>query len=181
VTHRTFGERTIVVAGILGAIVILLGATRLGFVAVPTPLGDATIMHLPVIIGGILEGPVVGVILGALFGIFSFLQVGSPIFKDPLVSILPRLFIGITAYLAYATFRRVSEYAALIVAAVVGTLTNTILVLGVAVLRGYLTSEAAVGYGIAAAVPEAILAVIVVVAVITAWKRIETGRGKSRV
>ncbi|HEX7586927.1 MAG TPA: ECF transporter S component, partial [Anaerolineae bacterium] len=52
--------RSIVVAGVLGAIAILLGYTRLGFIPVPTPAGNATIMHIPAIIGGILEGWPVG-------------------------------------------------------------------------------------------------------------------------
>ena len=173
--------RKIVMSGVLGAVAILLGATRLGFIPVPTPAGDATIMHVPAIIGGILEGPVVGGIIGTLFGVFSFLQVGAPMFKDPLVSILPRIFIGITAYLAYTALKRVSEYLALVVSAVVGTFTNTILVLGMGTLRGYIPAGLAAGLTLTHGIPEAVIATIIVVAVVTAWKRVETGRGKSRV
>src|ERR671917_1519231 len=84
--------RRIVVAGILGGITVFLGATQLGFIPVPIPLiGSATIMHIPAILGGALEGPVVGLLTGAIFGIFSFLYAAVPIFKDPIVAILPRL------------------------------------------------------------------------------------------
>ena len=173
--------RKIVISGVLAAIAILLGVTRLGFIPVPTAAGNATIMHVPAIIGGIMEGWVVGGIIGAIFGIFSFLQATVPLFKDPLVAIFPRIFIGITAYFTYAGLKKVNEYLALIVAAAVGTLTNTILVLGMAVLRNYMPLPAAMTVVVVNGIPEIIVAAIVVVAVVAAWKRIETGRGKSKV
>ena len=118
--------RRIVVAGLLGAITILLGATRLGFVPVPTPIGDATIMHLPVIIGGILGGSIVGAILGLFFGMFSFIQATIPVFKDPLVVFVPRILIGVTAALSYQMLRRWNEVGAVVAAAIVGAIAVTI-------------------------------------------------------
>jgi uncharacterized membrane protein len=178
--EKTFSVRKIVIAGVLSAISILLGATMLGFIPVPTPAGHATIMHVPAIIGGVVEGPIVGVIVGTIFGIFSFIQATIPAFKDPLVAILPRILIGITAYLTYAGLKRVNEYLALVVAAVVGTLTNTIGVLGMGVLRGYWAPGVALGVGLTQGIPEAIVAAIVTVAVVVVWKRIETGRGRAK-
>jgi uncharacterized membrane protein len=128
-----------------------------------------------------MEGWVVGGIIGTIFGIFSFLQATTPLFKDPLVAIFPRIFIGITAYFTYVGLKKVNEYLALIVAAVVGTFTNTILVLGMAVLRNYMPLPAALTVVAVNGIPEAIVAAIVVVAVVAAWKRIETGSGKSKV
>jgi uncharacterized membrane protein len=150
---------------------------------VPTAAGNATIMHVPAIIGGVMEGWVVGGIIGTIFGIFSFLQATVPLFKDPLVAILPRICIGITAYLSYAGLKqvKVNEYLALIVAGVVGSLTNTTLVLGMAVIRQYLTAPVALGIGLTHGIPEAMVAAILVVAVVAAWKQVETGTGKSRV
>lgn len=179
--EKGFTIRKIVVSGVLGAIAILLGATRLGFIPVPTAAGNATIMHVPAIIGGIMEGWVVGGVIGGIFGIFSFLQATVPLFKDPLVAILPRLFIGVTAYFTYAALKRANEYLALIVAAAVGTLTNTVLVLGMAVIRGYMAAGVALGVGITHGIPEIIVACIIVVAVVAAWKRIETGTGRAKV
>ena len=105
--------RQIVVAGAMGAVIILLGAPplRLGFI--PFVLGVAvTVMHIPVIIGAVLEGPLVGLALGALFGLFSMLwsYIGPAgamdlYFQNPLISILPRLFIGLLAYLVYRALR----------------------------------------------------------------------------
>jgi len=48
--------RTIVISGLLGAIQILLGLTGLGFIPMPTGV-NATILHIPAIIAGALEGP----------------------------------------------------------------------------------------------------------------------------
>ena len=65
--------RDIVISGLFGGITILLGATRWGFIPIPTPVGDATLMHIPVILGAVLEGPVVGLFLSLLFGLFSWM------------------------------------------------------------------------------------------------------------
>ncbi len=181
--ERVLSTRKIVISGVLAAIAILLGVTRLGFIPVPNASGNATIMHVPAIIGGIMEGWVVGGIIGTIFGLFSFLQATTPMFKDPLVAILPRIFIGITAFLAYAGLKKVkvNEYIALIIAGLVGTFTNTLLVLGMAVLRHYMTVQVAITVIITNALFEAVVATIITVAVVAAWKRIETGSGKSKV
>ncbi|HHB91126.1 MAG TPA: ECF transporter S component [Anaerolineae bacterium] len=172
--------RRIVITGILAAIAILLGVTRIGFIPVPNVSGNATIMHVPAIIGGVMEGPLVGLLVGGIFGLFSFLQASIPLFKDPLVAVLPRLFIGVTAYYSYAALRRRNEYLALVVAAVIGTLTNTVGVLGIAILRGYLTLEATIPI-LPQAVAELVIAAVITVAVVAAWKRIEGGRKGSSV
>jgi uncharacterized membrane protein len=169
--------RSVVIAGVLMSISILLGVTRLGFVPVPTPAGNATIMHVPAILGGIMEGPAVGAIIGLGFGVFSFFQATVPMFKDPLVAILPRIFIGITAWLVYVGLKRVNEIVALAVSAVIGTLTNTVLVLGMAVLRGYMAPEVALTVAVTHGLPEIVVAAIIVVAVIIAWRGVE---GRSR-
>jgi len=178
--ERGLSVRRIVIAAVLSAIAILLGVTRLGFIPVPTAAGNATIMHVPAIVGGIMEGWLVGGIIGTIFGLFSFIQATTPLFKDPLVAILPRIFIGITAYFTYVGLKRVNEYLALIVSAAVGTLTNTILVLGMATLRGYMAAGVALTVGVTHGLPEVVVAVIITVAVVVAWKRIETGRGEAK-
>lgn len=180
VPSTRLNTRRIVVSGVLAAIAILLGVTRIGFIPVPNLSGNATIMHVPAIIGGIMEGWLVGGIIGTIFGLFSFLQATVPLFKDPLVAVLPRIFIGITAYFTYAGLKRWNEYGALAIAAAVGTLTNTILVLGMAVIRGYLPFSAAIPIVLTNGVAEVIIAIIIVLAVVIAWKRIETGRGEAK-
>ena len=69
---KRFGTRQIAVIGMLSAVSILLGSTGFGFI--PLPMAKATIMQIPVIIGTILEGPVVGISVGLIFGVFSIFQ-----------------------------------------------------------------------------------------------------------
>ena len=70
-------SRKIAVTGVLGAVTILLGLTHWGFI--PWFGGvSLTIMHIPVIIGAILEGPAVGAGIGLIFGLFSMLRCHSP-------------------------------------------------------------------------------------------------------
>lgn len=166
--------RKIVISGILGAISILLGVTRLGFIPVPTPAGHATIMHIPVILGGVLEGPVVGLITGVIFGLFSFLQPGAPFFADPLVSIFPRLFIGIVSYLVYYSTKRINTILACVLAGAFGSATNTILVLGMATWRGYLPSEVSISIGLLHGLPELVVAAILTVILVKGIQRIRT-------
>jgi uncharacterized membrane protein len=179
--------RQIVISGLMGAIAILLGATRLGFIGPFPPLMpvSATIMHVPAIIGGVLEGPLVGSIIGLIFGAFSWLQAPAAgpeaVFKNPLVSVLPRLFVGVTAAYAYLALRKTNEILALAVSGLVGTLTNTVLVLGMIALLGYAPVAVLLPIIVTNGVPEIIIAMIIVVAVVAAWKGIESGRKGSSV
>lgn len=154
--------RKIVVAGMLGAVSIILGLSGLGLIPVPTPAGAVTIMHIPAILGGVLEGPVVGLLIGLIFGISSFLRATNVLFADPIIALLPRMFIGVTAYFTYLGFRKNHTGVGLIIAGIVGTVTNTVLVLGLAVLRGYLPYGAAVSVAIVHGVPEVVVAAILV-------------------
>jgi uncharacterized membrane protein len=167
--------RQIVVAGILGGIAIFLAVTRLGLIPVPNLAGNATIIHVPVILGAALEGPVVGTIVGLIFGVFSFIVAEVPIFRDPLVSILPRLFIGIVAWAAFVGLRRFSVDLASAAAGVLGSLANTVGVLGMAVLRGWLAPATIVPI-IPQAIVEAILAALVTVVVVRGVMLVRSGR-----
>lgn len=172
--------RGIVMSGVLAAIAIFLGASRLGFIPMPTGV-NATIMHVPAIIGGILEGPVVGAIIGTIFGLYSFFYATIPLFKDPIVAIIPRIFIGVFAAWAYAAARPLGEWWAIAIAAIVGTATNTVLVLGFGVLRHYIPGGRAFKIALANGIPEIIVAVIISLAVLLFWKRVQTGPAKARV
>lgn len=102
---KKFNTRKMAIVGLLGGISIVMGMTPIGFIQVgPT---KATIMHIPVIIGAILGGPIVGALIGLIFGLFSIYQaiflptVVSFAFLNPLVSVIPRVLIGITSYYVY--------------------------------------------------------------------------------
>lgn len=172
----SFGTRQIVVAGILGGIAVFLGATRLGLIPVPIPLvGNATIMHIPAILGGALEGPVVGLLVGGVFGVYSWLYSEVPLFTNPIIAIGPRLLIGVVAWLVFVALRRTNVDLASAVSGLLGSLTNTVGVLGLGVLFGYLPLAAVVPI-IPQAVAEAVLAAVVTVVVVRGVMLYRSGR-----
>lgn len=178
--------RKIVVAGVLSAISVLLGATHWGFI--PWLAGAAlTIMHVPVIIGAVLEGPVVGLVIGFIFGLFSLIQGAiAPTgptdvwFTNPLLSVVPRLFIGPVAWVVYRALKGLNESLGVIVAGIAGSLTNTVLVLGVIGLLGYVAWPLIGTIAVTNGLPEAALAAIITLAVVAAWKGIGRRRGGAR-
>jgi len=232
-SNQDRGIRRVVTAGLLLAITMLLVFTRIGMIPVPTPAGNATIAPIPAIIGGILEGPLVGLLVGLGFGFSSFANATIPMFKDPLVAIVPRLFIGVAAYYATYALRKANKpvlyvmlalllagllafswqsystspwlgitvavlsiaaavglviwmrkeetsVIAYAIAAAIGSLTNTVLVLSLGALRGYIPAEAAWGIGVTHGIPEVIVSAIITVAIVSALRQIRSGRQKSR-
>jgi uncharacterized membrane protein len=173
--------REIVIAGVIGGVALFLGATRLGFIPVPIPfIGNATIMHIPAIVGGALEGPVVGALAGLIFGIFSFLYADVPIFKDPIIAILPRVLIGVVAWAVFVGLRRWSLDLASVAAGLLGSLTNSagVLLLGLVLPLGeqsYLT-PALVAASIPQVIAEAILAAVVTVVLVRGVMLIRSGQ-----
>lgn len=107
---RRLSTRQIVNIGMLGAITVVLGMTPLGFV----PIGplNATTMHIPVLIAAFIQGPVVGAFVGLIFGLSSlFNAITRPtpisfVFYNPLISILPRILLGLIAFGLYKGFSR---------------------------------------------------------------------------
>lgn len=170
--------RRIVITGVLSAISIFLGMTRLGFI--PWISGASlTIMQVPVIIGAILEGPVVGMVIGLVFGVSSLIQAAvAPTgptdvwFTNPLLSILPRLFIGPMAWLVYSGLKR-WKVPAIIAAGILGSLTNTVLVLGMIGVIGLLPWAALPAIIIANGLPEAAASAVIVLAVVGIWMGVE--------
>ena len=192
--------RKLVVVAMLAAVSIILGLTPLGFIPVPFSPAKATIMHIPVIIGSIMEGPIVGAIVGLVFGVFSIYQaVVMPtnpaqfVFLDPVVAILPRVLIAFTSYYIYIliikVFKARMRQKPLIITAsafagAVGTLTNTLGVLSAIYFRHGVeyaeklgieadtVGKFIVGIGITNGIPEIIVAIIVVSAVVQALQRL---------
>lgn len=173
--------RKIVVAGVLGAIAVLLGWTHWGLI--PWVGGASlTVLHVPVIIGAVLEGPIVGAAIGLIFGLFSMLQAAiapsGPVdvwFTNPLLAVLPRLFIGPVAWAAYTALKR-WPLAGMIAAGIAGSLANTILVLGMIGVLGFMPWAAILPIAIANGLPEAGAATILTVLVVAAWRQIAIGR-----
>lgn len=179
--------RQLTVAGMLASISAILGLTGYGFIPLPTI--KATIMHIPVIIGAILEGPTVGMMVGLLFGLFSIFQnmtapnILSFALLNPLVSVVPRILIGLMAYYCYKLVPARNDSFRIGVGAAVGSLTNTAGVMGMiyilyaadfAAARGLdPESVRSVIWGIILAngIPEAIISVLITVPIVIILKR----------
>lgn len=94
--------RDSVFCAILMALILLMTfVPQLGYITInAVPI---TIIHIPVIVGGIILGRKYGLILGIVFGLGSmtrsFMEYSlyAP-FTNPLLSVLPRAFIGFIAY-----------------------------------------------------------------------------------
>jgi len=183
--------RKIVVAGVLGAITVILGFTHWGFI--PWGLASFSIMQVPTIIGAILEGPIVGGVIGLIFGLFSMFQASAgptgpldPLFVNPLLSVLPRILIGPVAWLAWNGLKK-WPVAGMIAGGIVGSLTNTVLVLGmlglvfgtnaqVISVLGENVWKTLWGVAIANGLPEAGISAVITVIVVAAVRQIKIGK-----
>ena len=189
-TKKSFTVRHMAVTGMLGAISVVLGMTPLGFIPVgPT---NATIMHIPVIIGAIVEGPIVGMLVGLIFGSFSLIRsITAPtpisfVFWNPLVSILPRILIGLASYYIYKFFSKTTknEAVSIGITGALGTLVNTLGVLGMVYalyaekfvsalgLSGQNAFKVISGIGITNGLPEMFVAMLIVTAAVKAIKKV---------
>lgn len=154
---------------LLTGLMIVLGFTPIGII--PVGAINATTMHIPVIIGACFLGPKMGGVLGGIFGImsviratitpnitsfaftpfYSFSPEFSGSYKSLIVAILPRILIGIVAgYLYKAMMKafRNKQNISLLFAGVVGSLTNTIGVMGLIYLLFGAQYASAVGSSI---------------------------------
>ena len=136
--------RKMAIIGVLAAISIMLSMTPLGFI----PIGPT---NATVIIGAIVEGPLVGITVGFIFGATSLLKaltmptITSFAFINPLVSILPRMLIGVIAYYVYKLTIKFTKnvFVSGWITGVVGSLVNTVGVLGmIYILYGARYAEA---------------------------------------
>lgn len=188
--QRRMNVRRMTVIGVLSAISIMMSMLPfIGYI----PIGPikATIMHIPVIIGAIIEGPVVGATIGLIFGLTSLWNaitqpvLLSPLFINPLVSVLPRILIGIIAYYVYQGVYKISKkvYASGFVAGIIGSIVNTAGVLGMIYIlyadkyldlmgqQGASASKLLFGVVLTSGVPEALVAGLIVSAVSVALIR----------
>lgn len=106
------------------------------------PIGPLSITIIPVTVAlaAILLGTTDGAIIGGVWGVITFIRafvwptspLATIVFVNPVVSVLPRIMVGVVAGVVYQQFktRFNKQGVAISVAAICGSLTNTILVLG---------------------------------------------------
>ncbi|MDB8790484.1 ECF transporter S component [Romboutsia sp. 1001216sp1] len=188
---KNVNVRKMAIIGVLSAVSIMMSMIP-GIGYIPIGPTNATIMHVPVIIGSIIEGPIVGATVGFIFGLTSLIKalnqptITSFAFINPLVSILPRVLIGILAYYIYEFAMKLTKKASIsgLLAGGLGSIINTAGVLGMiyilygarfAEVSGASASTAGTFIFTLAAtngIPEAIIGALVVSPVIMALKKV---------
>lgn len=134
---------------LMAAIVILLANTPLGMIQLP--IIKATTVHIPVIIGAILLGPMAGAVLGGVFGVCSMISntvaptllsfAFSPFMsmtgitgalKAVWISVGCRVMIGVISGWFWILMKKikVNFLAALPITGFIGSMTNTVFVMG---------------------------------------------------
>ena len=117
----------LVLTAIFSAIIVLMAFTPLGYI--PLVVINATIIHVPVIIGSLFCGPKKGAFMGFVFGLTSFIKntimpsslsafVFSPvlassmigvsgIFKSAAICFIPRILVGVVPYFVFLGVRKI--------------------------------------------------------------------------
>lgn len=96
---------------------------------------EITTLHIVTILSAVFLGAKYGAVLGGVWGITclvrAFTNPAWIMFTNPLISVLPRILVGLIAGAVFAALKKTSlnKGVAAAVTAAVGTLTNTVLVL----------------------------------------------------
>lgn len=147
----------------LTIITLFLSISGLGYVAVPGPARFITFVHVPVILGGVLCGPLVGFWLGLTFGISNCVLYPP---HDILMQVLPRALCGVVAALVFYLARKYGApetqlTLGSLVAALAASYTNTLGVTLAGVANGSFQAHQILGILMFHGAPEALLAVLV--------------------
>ena len=146
---RKYDTRWTVGVAMMAAVVVLLANTPLGMIQLP--IIKATTVHIPVILGAILLGPMAGSILGGVFGLCSIISntvaptllsfAFSPfmsttgmvgMFKALWISLGCRILIGFVSGWLWIGLKKLKlhDLAALPLVGFIGSMTNTVMVMG---------------------------------------------------
>ena len=193
--EKKHDTRWMVSVALMAAIVIVLANTPLGMIQLP--IIKATTVHIPVSIGAVLLGPSAGAILGFVFGMCSMISntmaptllsfafspfmstTGIPgVMKAIWISVGCRILIGVAAGWLWILLSKlkVNQVIALPIVGFVGSMVNTITVMGsIYLLFAQQYAEAkdvavtavwglVMGTVTASGIPEAIAAAVLVLA-----------------
>jgi uncharacterized membrane protein len=178
------GIREFVTASVFTGVIFLLAFTPFGFINLVVIKG--TVIHIPVIVGSLTLGPYWGAFLGAMFGVTSIIINSvapsllsfafSPLIPLPgtsdgslwalVVCFVPRILVGVTPWhvdrlLRKFSFVKEKRLLSLFVSGVVGSATNTLLVMHI-IYFIFMDSYAAVRNVASEAVYSLVLGVIMV-------------------
>ncbi|HWQ58399.1 MAG TPA: ECF transporter S component [Clostridia bacterium] len=129
--------RSLVLAAILSALIVVMTVVPYtGYITIPVLSLEITTLHIVVALGACLLGWKYGAVLGGVWGVTCLIRAfTNPLwimFTNPLISVLPRIFVGVVGGLVFAAMKKskAPEFVDALVAAIAATLTNTVLVLG---------------------------------------------------
>ena len=146
---RKYDTRWTVGVALMAAVVVLLANTPLGMIQLP--IIKATTVHIPVILGAILLGPMAGSILGGVFGLCSLVSntvaptllsfafspfmstTGIPgALKAIWISLGCRVLIGFVSGWLWIALKKLkcNDMIALPIVGFIGSMTNTVMVMG---------------------------------------------------
>jgi len=148
---RKHDTRWMVGVALFVALQLTLQLTGIGLIPIP-PI-NATTLHIPVIVGAVLLGPLAGAILGGVFGLCSMWTATmsptllsfafSPVLaaensgaagavKAVWIALGCRILIGVVSGWLWIALKKlkVNDFAALPIVGAAGALTNTVLVMG---------------------------------------------------
>ena len=126
------------ILGFLSAFIIV--QTFVPFLGnIPIPPLNPTIIHITVIVAAFVlstkDGMLVGLVWGLARMVKAYTLPASPLdlllWTNPVIAVVPRVMVGLVAGLVFHAFlKRKQEKVGMVTAAVLGSLTNTVLVLG---------------------------------------------------
>ncbi len=149
-TKKIFSTKQFVELALLVAVILLMAFTPVGYIRT---LGlEITLIVVPVTVGAVTLGPFAGAILGAAFGLTSFIQcfgmssIGTallginPVFTF-LVCVVSRVLMGWLTGLIYQGIKRMKRFSGISIAAanLAGPLLNTFFFMGSLTLFFYQT------------------------------------------
>lgn len=147
--------KSLAMTGSFSALVVVLGITKLGLIPLG-PTASITILQIPVILIAMLCGCVESLVVGLSFGVLSLVQAAmspsgvlDPFFVNPLISILPRILLGLVSWLLWKGFITVKMPKVLAAAftGFIATVAHTVMVIGCLYIFGNGVKEAMGGAG----------------------------------
>ncbi|SHI94718.1 Uncharacterized membrane protein [Dethiosulfatibacter aminovorans DSM 17477] len=176
-------------------VMLALTIAFVAITAIPTASASmAWFMFIPTIVTSIVMGPKAGALMGFCAGLTTLLRsVLAPLspfdvfFINPLVSVLPRIFVGVVPYIVYRLLNAAlgksvnGERISILLAGASGAITNTALVMtalylvfvkDIVELVGVPFKTLLISIITTSAVTEALIAAILTLPVVLAYKKI---------
>ena len=107
-------NKKLAIIGALGALTVLFGLLPvIGYIRLPWGLA-ITLLHIPTILGALIAGPLAGACIGLIFGLTSLYQASQSaggldiLFVNPLISVLPRVLLGLVAAYIFILLTKVN-------------------------------------------------------------------------